>query len=224
MPVQTRVKNCTHIKVIGVRCGSPALGGEQFCAAHRQSPGLAPPLSPARKRGSHPGLPYGGRQWPDRGTIELRCGELILRALNTAVRNIRRVKFDLQPEKMVREVPPDPAPPEPKPTPAPTHESTASAAAADMAAVARPVHVGTAASPHRSGESCGDGRIPPSGGPEIPGRTAVAPSPTVKSPAARQAGVESPTIDPTHRKPPLSVKEVAAPKERKISAHSVSGG
>jgi hypothetical protein len=99
MQVQTRVKNCTHIKVTGVRCGSAALRGEQFCAAHRQSPGLAPPLSPARKRGSHPGRPHRGRQWPDRGTIELRRGELILCALNTAVRNIRRVKFDLHAEK-----------------------------------------------------------------------------------------------------------------------------
>jgi hypothetical protein len=29
-------KNCTHIKVTGIRCGSPALGGEQFCYFHRR--------------------------------------------------------------------------------------------------------------------------------------------------------------------------------------------
>jgi hypothetical protein len=44
-----------------------------------------------------------------RGTIELKRGELILPALNTAVCNIRRVKFDLYPEKMVREIPADPS-------------------------------------------------------------------------------------------------------------------
>src|SRR5580704_4442580 len=29
-------KNCTHIKVTGVRCGSPALRGEQFCYFHQR--------------------------------------------------------------------------------------------------------------------------------------------------------------------------------------------
>jgi hypothetical protein len=37
-----------------------------------------------------------------RGTIELKRAELILRALNTAVRNIKRVKFDLHSDEMVR--------------------------------------------------------------------------------------------------------------------------
>src|ERR1035438_9094291 len=31
MPVHSNVRSCTHIKVTGVRCGSPALRGEQFC-------------------------------------------------------------------------------------------------------------------------------------------------------------------------------------------------
>src|SRR6266700_2168376 len=29
-------KSCTHIKVTGVRCGSPALRGEQFCYFHQR--------------------------------------------------------------------------------------------------------------------------------------------------------------------------------------------
>jgi hypothetical protein len=66
--------------------------------------------------------------------------------------------------------------------------------------------------------SCGDGRIRPSGGPEVPGRTAVAPSPIVNSGTAVQPKPAAPTIDPTHRKPPLGVKEVEAPKERRIAA------
>jgi hypothetical protein len=121
-----------------------------------------------------------------RGTIELRRGELILRALNTAVRNIRRVKFGLHSEKMVREVPNDPAPPEPKPVHPPAEATTASAAAAYMAAVARSESCG-----HRL---CGDGSKPVPrgvegtrpGGPEVPGLSAVAPSPSLKSSAARE--------------------------------------
>ena len=46
-----------------------------------------------------------------RGTIELKRAELILRALNTAVRNIRRVRFDLHSDEMVREIPNYPDPP-----------------------------------------------------------------------------------------------------------------
>ncbi len=138
------VNNCTHIKVAGVRCGSPALRGEQFCYFHQ---GMLRGIKVPDSRVHHAALLEDEEAIQVslmevvngliRGTIELKRGELILRALNTAVRNIRRVKFGLHSDKMVREVPPEPAPPEPKPAPAPTHESTASAAAAYMAAVAR---------------------------------------------------------------------------------------
>jgi hypothetical protein len=40
-----------------------------------------------------------------RGTIELKRAELILRAKNTAVGNIKCVKFDLHSHEMVREIP-----------------------------------------------------------------------------------------------------------------------
>ena len=36
MPVHSNVRICTHIKVTGVRCGSPALRGEQFCYFHKR--------------------------------------------------------------------------------------------------------------------------------------------------------------------------------------------
>jgi hypothetical protein len=36
MPAQSKVKICMHIKVTGVRCGSPALRGEQFCYFHQR--------------------------------------------------------------------------------------------------------------------------------------------------------------------------------------------
>ena len=62
-------RSCTHIKVTGVRCGSPALRGEQFCYFHQRMlcsvrlPQLPrPPLRPARRPRIHPGLPHGGRQ------------------------------------------------------------------------------------------------------------------------------------------------------------------
>src|SRR5438477_8983776 len=35
MPIHPNVKVCTHIKVTGVRCGSPALRGELFCYFHQ---------------------------------------------------------------------------------------------------------------------------------------------------------------------------------------------
>ena len=44
MPVHPNVKVCTHIKVTGIRCGSPALRGEQFCYFHqRMMRGVATP-------------------------------------------------------------------------------------------------------------------------------------------------------------------------------------
>ena len=220
MPVQTRVKNYTHIKVTG----TPPLSAESSSATSTQGMPRTVKVPDSRLQNEE-AIQVSLMEVVNgliRGTIELKRGELILRALNIAVRNIRCVKFDLHPEKMVRDVPPDPAPPEPKPTPAPAHESTASEAAAYRAAVARPVHVGTqvrTAQPNRVGTHA---FVRPAAQ-KYPGRSAVAPSPTVKSPPARQAGVESPTIDPTRRKPPLGVKEVAAPKERKIAAHRVSG-
>ena len=36
MSIHPNVKSCTHIKVTGVRCGSPALRGEQFCYFHQR--------------------------------------------------------------------------------------------------------------------------------------------------------------------------------------------
>src|SRR6266567_1644955 len=38
MPTRHTVKDCTHIKVTGVRCGSPSLRGEQFCYFLQRTP------------------------------------------------------------------------------------------------------------------------------------------------------------------------------------------
>src|ERR1700730_4166798 len=113
-------KNCTHIKVTGVRCGSPALRGEQFCYFHQRM--LRTIKGPPATRVHHAALLEDAESIQAslieivnallRGTIELKRAELILRALNTAVRNIRRVHFGLNASDMVKEAPQYPAVPD----------------------------------------------------------------------------------------------------------------
>jgi hypothetical protein len=113
MPVHSKVKSCTHIKVTGIRCGSPALRGEQFCYFHqRMVHGVRTPP----KARLHPvALIEDGESLQAslmeiinalaRNTIDLRRAELILRALHIAVKNVRRVRFDSDAEDMIKEVP-----------------------------------------------------------------------------------------------------------------------
>jgi hypothetical protein len=220
-------KSCTHIKVTGVPCGSPALRGEEFCYFHQR---MLRGIKVASSRVSYAALLEDEESIQAslmeivnallRGTIELKRAELILRALNTAARNIRRVKFGQDTNKMVREVPtvPDPGFEDADRAEAdrqadraeiarviaahqrPTNASPAQAATARVGTdafvrpAATPAHVGTAA-------------------PEVPGRSAVAPKPASTPPAAVTA-----------RKPPATVKSPEAPKERKTAAHRASGG
>src|SRR5450631_3921444 len=111
-------KSCTHIKVTGVRCGSPSLRGEQFCYFHQRM--LRTVKDPASRIHHHALLEDEESIQASlmevvnallRGTIELKRAELILRALNTAVRNIRRVKFSQNANHMVTEIPNYPTPP-----------------------------------------------------------------------------------------------------------------
>ena len=108
----SNLKSCTHIKVDGVRCGSPALRGQQFCYFHQRI-----------VRGVR--LPHGPRIHPlaqiedeqsiqvalmevlnaiARNTIDLKRAALLLRGLHIAVKNIRNVRFGVHSD-MVREVP-----------------------------------------------------------------------------------------------------------------------
>jgi hypothetical protein len=106
------VKNCTHIKVTGVRCGSPALRGEQFCYFHQR---MIRTVKGPDSRVHHAALLEDEESIQAslievvnallRGTIELKRAELVLRALNTAVRNIRRVRFGTDSNRMVTQVP-----------------------------------------------------------------------------------------------------------------------
>src|SRR5713226_8313688 len=102
MPVHPNVKVCTHIKVTGVRCGSPALRGEQFCYFHQRMMRGVSTLPNARL---HPIALIENEEAIQvslmevinalaRNTIDLHRAQLILRALTIAVRNARRVHFN----------------------------------------------------------------------------------------------------------------------------------
>ncbi len=210
-------KSCTHIKVTGVRCGSPALRGEQFCYFHQRM------LRSVRFPSSRV-LRSALLEDPEsiqaslmevvngllRGTLELKRGELILRALNTAVRNIRRVRFDLHQDEMIREIPnyPDqpsadidePYEPSAAPRRPPTREEVARFREADLAAyfggadkvpaayrLASPsaARVGTDAFVRPGFVGTGPvGTAAPGcpAGPELPGRNAAPPKPTRSTP------------------------------------------
>jgi hypothetical protein len=121
MPAQASVKVCTHIKVTGIRCGSPALRGEQFCYFHqRMVRGVSTPpnarLHPIALIESEEAIQASLMEVINalaRNSIDLKRAELILRALHIAVKNARRVRFSLHETEMVREVPAYPAPPKP---------------------------------------------------------------------------------------------------------------
>ena len=210
MPSYPNVKVCTHIKVTGVRCGSPALRGEQFCYFHQRM--LRTVNGPPDSRLHHVALLENEEAIQAslmevvnaliRKTIDLPRAELVLRALNTAVRNARRVRFD-NASPMVTQVPDYP---EPKPV-------------ANSVQTLNPptAHVGTAA------PGC-------PGGPAAPGRSAVATLPQDQQAAVARsphegpkAGFETANPDPTRPKPPRGLKEAGDPKNGKIAAHRARG-
>ena len=199
-------KNCTHIKVTGVRCGSPALRGEQFCYFHQRM--LRTVKGPPASRVHHAALLEDEKSIQAslmevvnallRGTIELKRAELILRALNTAVRNIRRVHFGLHTDDMVKEVPEYPAVPDVEMEEYARNQAERQAIRAEVARQqaayfaekdqAGSVPVGTAA------PGCPSGLA-------VPGRGAVASAPHATLPKPR-ASQTLPQVGPTQRKPP----------------------
>src|SRR3954451_3198848 len=106
-------KTCTHIKVSGVRCGSPSLRGEQFCYYHqRMHCGVRTP----RQSRLHPLACIEDKESIQsalmevmnallRNTIDMKRATLILRALHIAVKNAGRAGFKAHPSSMVKEVP-----------------------------------------------------------------------------------------------------------------------
>src|SRR5271155_2205128 len=119
MPLNKNIRICTHIKVNGVRCGSPALRGEVFCYFHqRMIRGVRTPpqsrLHPIALIENEEGIQASLMEIINalvRNTIDLRRAQLVLRALHIAVRNSPRVHFSVHGMDMIREVPDYPAAP-----------------------------------------------------------------------------------------------------------------
>src|SRR5271170_4125676 len=133
MPVHASVKVCTHIKVTGVQCGSPALRGEQFCYFHqRMMRGVQIPtncrLHPIALVENEEAIQSSLMEIINalaRNSIDFRRAELILKALYIAVKNSRRARFDNH-SGMVQQVPDYPSEPR---VPRPIYEPTVTVAA-----------------------------------------------------------------------------------------------
>jgi len=124
MSLNQNTRTCTHIKVNGVQCGSPALRGEVFCYFHqRMIRGVrAPPksrLHPIALIEDEEGIQASLMEIINalvRNTIDFKRAQLILRALQIAARNAPRVHFRIHNNEMIRQVPEYPAAPAaPKP-------------------------------------------------------------------------------------------------------------
>ena len=98
----------------GVRCDSPALRGEQFCYFHQRvaprrphaAAGPPPPHRSHRGRRVHPDRRSWKSSTPSCATPSTSSAPtLILRALHIAVKNARRVKFDIHAGDTVKEIP-----------------------------------------------------------------------------------------------------------------------
>jgi hypothetical protein len=119
------VRICTHIKVNGHRCGSPALRGEVFCYFHqRMFRGVQTPptsrLHPVALIEDSESIQASLMEIMNavvRNTIDPQRAQLLLRALHIAMRNAPRVHFsNALSYQMVEEVPNYPAvaaPPKP---------------------------------------------------------------------------------------------------------------
>src|SRR5712691_7041333 len=139
MNPNTRV--CTHIKVNGIRCGSPSLRQEVFCYFHQRM--IRGVRTPPKSR-LHPIADLEDPQAIQaslmevvnalvRNQIDIARARLVLRALSIAVRNSSKVRFDCWESDMVKEVPEYPAAP-----PATGPFAIATAQAAALATISTP--------------------------------------------------------------------------------------
>lgn len=106
-------RSCTHIRVTGVRCNSPALRGEQFCYFHQNAHrGVRRPpqsrLHPIAMIEDEESIQYALMEVINalmRNTIDVKRASLIIRALHIAVKNAARVKFGIHARDTVTQVP-----------------------------------------------------------------------------------------------------------------------
>ncbi len=119
MAVNPNTRVCSHIKVNGVRCGSPALRKEVFCYFHqRMIRGVRTPpksrLHPIANFESQEAIQASLMEVVNalvRNHIDVPRARLILRALAIAARHSSKVRFDCWQNDMVKEVPQYPAAP-----------------------------------------------------------------------------------------------------------------
>ena len=141
MPANPNSRLCSHIKVNGVRCGSPSLRGEVFCYFHQRM--IRGVRTPPRSR-LHPIANFEDAESIQaslmevvnaliRNQIDVPRARLILRALSIAVHNSAKTHFDCHEDRMVKDVPEYPAAP-----PAPSQFSDATAQAAALTSIASP--------------------------------------------------------------------------------------
>ena len=134
MAVNPNTRVCTHIKVNGIRCGSPSLRQEVFCYFHQRM--IRGVRTPPKSR-LHPIANFEDPQAIQvslmevanalvRNHIDVPRARLILRALSIAARNASKTRFDCWQSDMVQEVPEYPAAP---PVAGPFAIATAQAAA-----------------------------------------------------------------------------------------------
>lgn len=113
----SRIRRCSHVKVTGHFCGSPALRGQELCYFHarvirRLSNRLDQAISPIALLENKEAIQVSIMTVVDeilKGTIELKRAQLILRAISIAERNARRTRFESNPDEMVRVLPEIPA-------------------------------------------------------------------------------------------------------------------
>ena len=106
-------KTCTHIKISGLRCGSPSLRGERFCYYHqRMHRGVRTPpqsrLHPIACIEDKESIQAALAEVINallRNTIDMKRATLILRALHIAVKNDARASVRVSEREMVKEVP-----------------------------------------------------------------------------------------------------------------------
>jgi hypothetical protein len=245
-------KSCTHIKVTGARCESPALRGEQFCYFHQHAHrGVRRPsrsrLHPIALIESEEAIQASLMEVINgllRNTIDLKRAELILRALHIAVKNARRTKFDAS--QPVREIPEYAAPPA-KAVPDAETEAATPEPELDMPYTAaiplQPSREERAEREHQAKlelerarqatvrAQLERARKTVANGDSSPVSQAASPQRLANSSECSKGGNE--TVDPSKPKPPVSVKKqpvtaqsktASAPKERKNAAQRASAG
>jgi len=245
MSNQPNRRSCTHIKVTGVRCGSPALRGEQFCYFHqRMLRGVRTPpqdrLHPIALIEDEESIQAALMEVINalmRNTIDLKRATLILRALHIAVKNAGRVKFGVQGRSAVQDVPEYEVPAYSAPAAPPD-----AAADANVAPAKTEFEIPASAAPKQPDQTFWErweagapnvvkaDVVPPHVGTAAlacPGGevnhvgTGALARPSGPAVSGRSA-VPPATPPPAPRKPPASANE--PPKQRKVAAHGASGG